>query len=97
MSPAGANDDEFEAFLEVVADELEKINRSDIEFTASLTKREAIFTVFSSATVSPSADKFMADIRTALHAANCATPGWENARLRLNAESQLEDEILLDA
>lgn len=83
--PPAATDDDFEEFLELVIDELERIGRHDIEMTASLASKNAVFTVFGSE-ATPSVDTMLADVRTALHAASCATPGWERADLRLDAE-----------
>lgn len=86
VGPDGATDDGFERFLEAVLDELDKIGRDDVEVTASLAKRTAIFTVFEG-DAEPSVDKLLSDARTALHAANCNTKGWETATTRLVGET----------
>lgn len=94
--PANSTDQDFEAFLESILDELAKIGRDDIAITASLAARTASFTAFGG-DGEPSFDTFLAAVRTALHAANCATPGWEEARLRLAAEGELIRGELVDA
>lgn len=93
--PDNSTDDDFERFLESILDELAKIGRDDIAVTASLTARTASFTVFEG-DAEPSVDDFLAAVRTALHAANCGTPGWENARMRLAAEADIVRGELVD-
>ncbi|MBB2921281.1 hypothetical protein [Cellulomonas cellasea] len=96
VSPEGSTDEDFEAFLECVIEELENIGRDDVELSASLANRSAIFTVFGTEEL-PSVDSVLADLRTALHAANCHTAGWEDARLKLAAETEIADGQLLSA
>ena len=93
---ADSTDEGFEAFIETILEELENIERDDIEVTASLTQRTATFTAFGG-DGEASADRLLNDVRTALHAANCATPGWEAARLRLAAETVIVGGRLVDA
>ena len=67
-----------------VVDALYAIDRGDIDFTASLSERSVIFTVFDDADLS--VDALLSDIRTALHAAGCATAGWEEASAHLSGD-----------
>lgn len=85
-SSAPRTDEDFEEFVDCVIDELEKIDRDDIEITASLAKRTAVFTEF--AEDESSIEEFLAAVRTALHAANCTTKGWETHWSRLVAENR---------
>jgi hypothetical protein len=72
-----ATDEQFEAFLERVMDELDNIGREDTNLGGSLAERTAEFVMdveadsFEDAVVS-----MMSDLRTALHAADCSTAGW---------------------
>lgn len=77
-APADSTDTDFEGFLDQVLEELDKIGRDDIDVSASLAKRVVTFTVFGTDDADPSTDDFLAAVRTALHAANCETPGWES-------------------
>ncbi|KRD36794.1 hypothetical protein ASE27_10080 [Oerskovia sp. Root918] len=85
---ADGSDEQFEDFLDSVLDELEKIGREDIDFSASITQRKATFTVFGADEADPEIDKFHSDLRTALHAAHCITEGWEKPSLSLRADSE---------
>lgn len=96
VSPDDSDDDTFEEFLDLVLDELERIGRDDVDLSASLSNRVATFTVFGDGS-EPEIDKFFADVRTALHAANCATPGWETATLQIEAQTKIDDNRLVDA
>jgi hypothetical protein len=70
-------DDYFEAFLDCVMEELDKIDR-DVSMAARLGERLADFaTVVEAADFETAAQAFLGDIRTALHAAGCGTSGWE--------------------
>lgn len=71
-----ATDDDFEAFVDQVVEELEKIDREDIDVTATLSRRVIVFTLFSEDD-EPSTDAFLTAVRTALDAIPCGTPGWE--------------------
>ncbi|MDF9877460.1 hypothetical protein [Cellulosimicrobium cellulans] len=84
---AAGSDDQFEEFLDSVLDELDKIGRDDVDLSASVTQRKATFTVFGADDEDPEIDKFLSDLRTALHAAHCITDGWEKASLSVRADS----------
>ncbi len=71
-----ATDGAFEAFVAQVAEELGKIDRDDIDITATVTERRIVFTLFSEED-EPLTDDFLAAVRTALHAIPCGTAGWE--------------------
>ena len=71
-----ATPDTFEAFLDVVMDELHKIGRDDFDYSATLAKFTATFTVYDLDDEAPDMNRFWSDLRTALHAAGAATPGW---------------------
>lgn len=90
-SPSPRTDEEFEDFLDCVLEELDNIGRDDIELTASLAKRTAVFTQFPTDEHS-SLDAFTSAVRTALHAAHCATQGWGEVDAHLEANmSKLVD------
>jgi hypothetical protein len=79
FTPVGeSNDDDFEAFLDRAIEELDNLDRDDIDVSAALADHRATFTVFDVDWEQPDIDKFLSAIRTALHAAGCATPGWDN-------------------
>lgn len=85
-TPRERGPEDFEAFLDLVMDELTKINRQDVELSATLARYEATFTLYSEGDDRPSLDDFSSDVRTALHAAGCITAGWENVSATLNAD-----------
>jgi hypothetical protein len=65
----------FDAFLDRVMDELEKIG-IEADYTAVLAKHHATFTLPVSDLSADSMVKVITDLRTALHSAGCGTPGW---------------------
>lgn len=87
LGPKNATDDDFDGFIDLVIEELEQIGREDIEVSARLAKRDATFTVFTDGDRTPSVDQFLADVRTALHAADCITAGWERGAQELRTEN----------
>jgi hypothetical protein len=76
---AAAQDAEaFDAFLDRVMDELSNIGvESDV--TASLSRYEASFSIPAADLSADSLIASVAALRTALHAAECGTPGWPSA------------------
>ena len=70
-------DDDFNAMLDVFQDALLDIDRDDIDLVASLANRTASLVVFDVDPNQPGFDRFWSDVRTALHVAGVATPGWE--------------------
>jgi len=72
-----ASDEQFEAFLDSVMDELDKIGHGDADLTASLTARRAEFLIgLEEDDFEDAAIRLLSDLRTALHAAQCRTPDW---------------------
>lgn len=65
----------FDSFLDCVLDELDR-NGRQADVTASLAGATACFTVEVPSLSDEALIATLSDLRTALHAANCATPGW---------------------
>lgn len=77
MSTPDARDEQFEAFLDCVMAELERIGHPDADLAASLTARTAeILMGVVADTFEDAAIIMLSDLRTALHAAQCCTPDW---------------------
>lgn len=80
--PTNATDDAFEEFLDRLMGELgslEAVDQGifDSDLGASLTERTVRVNMGIEAdTVADAGRLFLANIRTALHAAGCFTPGW---------------------
>lgn len=71
-----STDEEFDAFLDEVVNQLEAIG-SSASLAARLTDRIADFAIEIEADDFPvAATAFLADLRTALHAAGCITASW---------------------
>lgn len=68
-------DDAFEALLGAVIDELESLG-VEADYTAALSAREVTFDWEVAGTDLATAEGAMSALRTALHAADCATPQW---------------------
>ena len=73
---ASASPDAFEAFLDRVLEELAKID-VDADVTASLAKYEASFELPLPNSDLEATSTALAALRSALHAADCGTAGWE--------------------
>ncbi|WBB78971.1 hypothetical protein O7606_22695 [Micromonospora sp. WMMD882] len=74
--PEGA-DEQFEAFLDEVLNQLAAIGREGVDLAARLTERYAEFETTVEATdFNTAGASFLMDLRTALHAAGCATADW---------------------
>jgi hypothetical protein len=72
-------DEQFEAFLDSLMDELDKIGYGDADLAASLAARTAEFIIGIDDDTSELEDvalRLLSDLRTALHAAKCHTPDW---------------------
>jgi len=83
--PAGATVDEISAVLDRVQDALCDIDRYDIIFGAAITPRKMHFVMGEDDDGAyPSLDNFLADVRTALHAAGFGTAGWEELSAELS-------------
>lgn len=65
----------FDDFLDCVLEEFDKIGR-EVDVTASLARYRARFLSEVSDEEETGLIEFLGDIRTALHAVACATPGW---------------------
>lgn len=77
ISVPHADDEQFEGFLDTVLEELDVIGCVDADYSASLRDRNATFTMSVQAEDFPTgAIRFLGDLRTALHASECATPEW---------------------
>lgn len=87
VDPA-ATEADFERFVEAILDALSNVGRDDIEVVAALARQELTFSLYGDD--EPSVDRFLGDVRTVLHAANCGTSGWEqHASAQLSAEPEL--------
>lgn len=81
----------FDEFLDRVLDELEAIDR-EADYTANARELTATFSI---PMVSGQHPEVLGDLRTALHAASCATAGWGGMTSQLvTAQSQPESELL---
>jgi hypothetical protein len=72
-------DEQFEAFLDSLMDELDKIGYGDADLAASLAERTAEFVIGvedNTGGLEDVALRLLSDLRTALHAAKCHTPDW---------------------
>jgi len=67
--------DLFDDFLDRVVDELAKIGRES-DVTATLARARASFTMPVENLSDEALIGVLSDLRTALHAADCGTPGW---------------------
>lgn len=77
VGPSGSTDEDFGRFINATAAEFEKISNGDLVAGATLTTRTADFTALVPGTsLSDVENRFLVDLRTALHAAGCATPHW---------------------
>lgn len=80
--PARDTDGNFEAFLDAVAEALADLEDVDpgitsADLTGTITKRRAAIDMAIEAdTVNDAFRLFLANTRTALHAAGCGTPNW---------------------
>ena len=80
--PARDIDGNFEAFLDAVMEAVADLEDVDpgitsCDMTATITKRRATVDMGIEAdTLSDAGRLFMANVRTALHAAGCGTPAW---------------------
>jgi hypothetical protein len=73
ISDQPATDDQFEAFLDEVVNQLENLG-CDVSLAARLSDRVADFAATITARdFSSAATTFLSDVRTALHAAGCNT------------------------
>lgn len=87
-----ATPEAFEAFLERVIDELAQIGiESDV--TASLAKYEASFELDVTSADFDVINSAMANLRTALHAADCQTAGWPTGCIIRCVQPQTEAEL----
>lgn len=75
-APTQNTDDQFEAFLDEVLAQFDRIGR-EVNLAARIGDRSAEFAVTVDAENFDNAfNGFMPDLRTALHAAGCVTAGW---------------------
>jgi hypothetical protein len=79
FDPAGGDPATFDAFIDQVLDELRKIGRPQVDVTATLADHCARFTDQVNIEDLDAVERFLGDLRTALHAAECGTPGWPGA------------------
>jgi hypothetical protein len=70
------DDEQFEAFLDSVMDELDKIGYSETNLAASLTQRTAEFVLLVKEDGLDAAIRALGDLQAALHAANIGTANW---------------------
>lgn len=75
-SAAPSTDDQFEAFLDEVYTRFEEIDLH-VNLTARITDRVASFAATVEASdIEAAISDFLVHVRTALHAADCATHNW---------------------
>jgi hypothetical protein len=77
--PADGDPAAFDGFLDQVLDELAKIGRPQADVAAALAEHSARFTDRVDVDDLDAVERFLSDLRTALHAAECGTPGWPGA------------------
>jgi hypothetical protein len=86
-------DDHFEAFLEAVLAQLDNIGR-EVNLAARIADRTADIDVCVIADdFEEAAYQFLVDVRTALHAAGCATHGWPTFKPSRRVVRELEREF----
>lgn len=76
----------FDAFLDRVADEFASLG-SELDYTASLANYTATFSIPADDLSTDALIKAVSTLRTALHAADCRTPGWPSAHSLLGARA----------
>ena len=95
-----ATAENFEAFLDLVMEELANIGHAEIDLVASLAKLTARFTEEGTDEAVPDgvspgslseANDFLADLRTALHAARCGTANWRMVEQSLEIHTTQSD------
>src|SRR5215813_2339407 len=90
ISDQPATDEQFEAFLDEVVQQLDNIGR-EVNLAARLRDRIADFaTAIPAADFPSAATLFLSDLRTALHAAGCNTADWP----RFEASEHVVRELL---
>lgn len=88
--PPGATDEQFGHFVNATAEEFAKLG-GDLSVAASLTERTADFTaLIEGPTEEDALARFLVDLRTALHAAGCATPDWPPFAVRNQEVRELQ-------
>lgn len=91
ISDQPATDDQFEAFLDEVVRQLDNIG-CEVNLAARLAERMAEFaTAISAADFATAATTFLANLRTALHAAGCITADWPKFEASQHVVSELQD------
>lgn len=91
ISEGPSTDEQFEAFLDEVMEQLDSIGRT-VNLAASLAMRTADFAITISASDFPSAAQaFLGDIRTALHATGCITADWPRFEATEHVVRELAD------
>jgi hypothetical protein len=91
ISDQPATDDQFEAFLDEVVNQLENIG-CEVSLAARLSDRVADFAATITASdFSSAATTFIGDLRTALHAAGCNTANWPRFQAGEHVIRELQD------
>lgn len=75
-TPEDTTDVDFEAFIDCVLEELSSIGRTEVDVLAILAEARVQFTDRVPERSIDQTVNFLADLRTALHAANCLTANW---------------------
>lgn len=89
-SPHGS-DEQFEAFLDEVMDQLDNIGR-EVTLAARLTDRVADFAaVIGADKIEDALAALLPDLRSALHAAGCSTSGWPEFVAKSPVIRELQD------
>lgn len=92
-APSGATSEQLEELLEAALEHVDELRTEDVDLTANLAAPEATFTLYGNSETEPSIDRFLSDVRTALHVAGCATAGWEEATREVRAGSFDDDPL----
>lgn len=87
-----ATDENFEDFIECVVDELAQLGQ-EVDVTGSGAAREASFLMPVEQLSDDALIAALTDLRTALHAAQCATPGWPDANEILSTRAVYSREL----
>lgn len=90
-SAEDSTDEHFEAFLDEMLASLEQIGR-DVNLSARFAERVAdVAGVVAAPDFESAVSAFLADLRTALHAAGCSTAGWPRFEPVSRTVRQLQD------
>lgn len=76
VGPPNATDDDFERFINATAREFEAIGCEVVVLATAAQQRADFTALVEGETELAALSSYLVNLRTALHAAGCATPGW---------------------